>query len=105
MAIVNPEQRASAVQMLVKYYNRVGLTILQTQVLALISSPSPLVAAGEYPAPVLPTFITRTAQTKPRLPKNRNIFAAAAARLRVEKTQVQPIRRLQELRRKLIAKS
>ncbi len=108
MAIVNPERRASAAQMLVKCYNGVGLTTLRTQVPALVSSPSPPLAARGTPALAPQAFTTRTAQIKPRLLKNGNIFAAAA-QYRVEKAhspfQTQPARRLQELRGKPLAKS
>jgi serine/threonine protein kinase len=100
MAIVDPEQRASAAQMLVKCYGGAGLTTPRIQVPALVSSPSPL-AAGRSPALAPPAFTTRTVQRKPRLPKNGNIFAAAG-QYRVEKSyspfQAQPARRLQEPR-------
>lgn len=41
MAIVNPEERASAAQMLVKHYDGAGLSTPRNQVPALTTSPSP----------------------------------------------------------------
>jgi serine/threonine protein kinase len=102
MAIVNPEERASAAQMLVKCYNGVGLSTPRNQVPALTSSPPSTIAAARALAPPLPAL--RTAQTKPRVQKNANIFTAAA-QFRVEKAQAQPLRRLQELRPKPPVKS
>jgi serine/threonine protein kinase len=99
MAIVNPEKRASAAQMLVKCYNGGGLTTPRSQVPALTSSPSPAIAAGGTPAPSPPALTTRTTQTKLKMQRNANIFTAAA-QFRVEKAQAQPLRRLQELRGK-----
>ena len=96
MAVVKPEERASAAQMLVKCYNGVGLSTPRNQVPALTSSPPSTIAAARAPAPAPPALTTRTAQTKPRVQKNANIFTAAA-QFRVEKAQAQPIRRLQEL--------
>ena len=100
MAIVNPERRASAAQMLVKCYNGVGLSTPRNQVPALTST----ISAARTPAQAPPAITTRTAQTKPRVQKNANIFTAAA-QLRVEKAQAQPIRQLQELRGKPQVKS
>jgi predicted protein tyrosine phosphatase len=91
MAIVDPERRASAAQMLVKCYNGVGLSTPRNQVPALTST----IAAARTPARAPPALTTRTAQTKPRVQKNTNIFTAAA-QLRLEKAQA----RLQELRGK-----
>jgi hypothetical protein len=54
MAIVNPEERASAAQMLVKYFNGVGLSTPRNQVPALTSSPSPAIAAARAPPQLLP---------------------------------------------------
>ena len=104
MAIVNPEERASAAQMLVKCYGGAGLSTPRNQVPALISSPSPAIAAARASGPAPPTLTTRTAQTKPNdLQKNKNTFAAAA-QYRVEKARnplrAQPFRRLQDLRPK-----
>jgi serine/threonine protein kinase len=109
MAIVNPKERASAAQMLVKYFNGVGLSTPRNQVTALTNSPPPKIAAARAPPPAPPSLTTRTTQTKPRGPQmNANIFAAAA-QYRVEKArdplQAQPFRRLQELRPKPQAKS
>ncbi|KAF4632615.1 hypothetical protein G7Y89_g5511 [Cudoniella acicularis] len=90
MAAVNPKERASAAQMLVKYYNGIGLITPRNQVPALISSPSPAITAARAPPPASP-LTTRTTQTRPRrFQKNRNIFAAAQ----------QAPRRLQGLRLK-----
>jgi hypothetical protein len=91
MAIVDPERRASAAQMLVKCYNGVGLSTPRNQVPALTST----IAAARTPARAPPALTTRTAQTKPRVQKNTNIFTAAA-QLHLEKAQA----RLQELRGK-----
>lgn len=99
MAIVNPEERASAAQMLVKCYNGVGLTTPRTRVPALTSSPFLPGTATRSHAPTTstatPAFTTRTAQTKPRMQNNGNMFAAAA-QYRVEKAHspYQPARRL-----------
>jgi len=103
MAIVNPEERASAAQMLVKYFAGAGLSTPRNQVPALTTSPSPTIAAARAPPPVHSSLITRTTQTKPRgLQMNANIFAAA--QYRVEKArgplQAKPFRRLQEIRPK-----
>ncbi|KAH8587513.1 kinase-like domain-containing protein [Bisporella sp. PMI_857] len=105
MAAVNPKERASAAQMLVKYYNGVGLSTPRNQVPALISSPSPAITAARAPVPAIPALTTRTTQTKRRgFQKNRNIFAVAAP-YRVEKARdpfsaQQAPRRLQDLRLK-----
>ncbi|KAF2179939.1 kinase-like protein [Zopfia rhizophila CBS 207.26] len=85
MAIVNPEERASAAQMLVKCFNGVGLSTPQNRVPALNISPAIAEARELVPAPV--PLTTRTAQKLPKgLQKNRNIFAAAAQH-RVEKAR------------------
>ncbi|CZR69589.1 uncharacterized protein PAC_19489 [Phialocephala subalpina] len=94
MAIVNPEERASAAQMLVKHFDGAGLT----------TSPSPTIAAARAPPPAPSSLTTRTAQTKPRgLQMNANVFAAA--QYRVEKArdplQAKPFRRLPEIRPKI----
>jgi serine/threonine protein kinase len=105
MAVINPEERASAAQMLVKCFNGVGLSTPRDRVPALLNSPSPAIAI-RAPAAARRTLKTRTAQTKSRcLPKNADIFAAAtAAKYRVEKSrdplQPPPFRRFQELRPK-----
>jgi serine/threonine protein kinase len=102
MAAVNPKERASAAQMLVKYYNGVGLSTPRNQVPALISSPSPAITAARAPTLAIPALTTRTTQTKPRgFQRNGNIFAAAA-QYRVEKARdhfsaQQTPRRLQDL--------
>jgi hypothetical protein len=102
MEIVNPEERASAAQMLVKYYNGIGLSTPRNQVPALTSNP-PKIVAARAPAPAPPSLTTRTAQSKPRGSQmNVNIFAAA--QYRVEKArdplQAKPFRRLPEIRPK-----
>ena len=103
IAIVNPEERASAAQMLVKYFDGAGLSTPENHVPALTTSPSPTIAAARAPPPAPPALTTRTTQTKPRgLQMNANIFAAA--QYRVEKArdplQTKPFRRLQEIRPK-----
>jgi hypothetical protein len=100
MVIVDPEERASAAQMLIKYFDGAGLSTPRNQVPALTTSPSPTIARGPPPAPS--SLTTRTLQPKPRsLQMNANIFAAA---YRVEKVrnplQAKPFRRLQEIRPK-----
>lgn len=104
MAIVNPEERASAAQMLVKYFDGAGLSTPRNQVPALTSSPPPAIAAARAPPPAPPSLTTRTAQTKPRgLEMNANIFAAAAPyRVKKARDPLQPqlFRRLQEIRPK-----
>lgn len=103
MAAVNPEERASAAQMLVKHYNGVGLSTPWNQVPALIGSPSPAITAARAPAPAFPALTTRTAHARPRgFQRNGNIFAAAA-QYRVENARYpfsaqQTPRRLQHLR-------
>lgn len=59
-----PKKRASAAQMLVKYYNGVGLSTPRNQAPALISSPSPAITAARAPALAFPALTTRTTQTK-----------------------------------------
>jgi predicted protein tyrosine phosphatase len=102
MTIVNLERRASVAQMLVKCYNGVGFSTPRNQVPALTSTIAAARTLARARAP--PAITTRTAQAKPRVQKNANIFTAAA-QLRVEKAQAQPIRRLQELRGKPQVKS
>jgi serine/threonine protein kinase len=109
MAVVNPEGRASAAQMLIKCFNGEGLSTPRNQVPALPISPSPAIAPARVSARAPPTLTTRNTQTKPRdLQKNTNIFAAAA-QYRIEKArdslQPQPLRRLPGLRQKPQAKS
>ncbi|KAF2176607.1 kinase-like protein [Zopfia rhizophila CBS 207.26] len=96
MAIVNPEERASAAQMLVKCFNGVGLSTPQNQVPALNTSPAIAETRELVPAPV--PLTTKTAQKLPKgMQKNRNIFAAATQH-RVEKAryslQAQPQRQV-----------
>jgi hypothetical protein len=105
MAAVNPKERASAAQMLVKHYNGVGLSTPRNQVPTIISSPSPAITAARAPPPAFPTLTTRTTQTKLKsFQRTGNIFAAAA-QYRVEKARdpfsaQQAPRRLQDLRLK-----
>ena len=108
MAIVDPAQRASAAQMLVKCYNGEGLSTPQNQVPALASGAPPKIAAARAPARGPLAFTARALQIKPRgLRTNANVFAAATQH-RVEKArdplQPQPFRRLQEIRPKQQAK-
>lgn len=51
MAIVEPEKRASAAQMLVKHFNGVGLSTPRNKVLPLTNSPPPKIAAARAPPP------------------------------------------------------
>ncbi|KAN0116786.1 hypothetical protein V8E51_002763 [Hyaloscypha variabilis] len=83
MAIVNPEERASAAQMIVKCFDVVGLSTPRNQVPALTTSPSPVIAAARAPAPAPPAFTTQPTQTKPRgFQMNANIFAGPAPKAR-----------------------
>lgn len=66
MAIVNPEERASAAQILVKYFDGAGLSTPRNQVPALTTNPSPTIAAARAPPPAPSSLTTRTLQTKPR---------------------------------------
>ena len=95
MAIHHPEKRASAAQMLVKWYNGQGLSTPRNQVPALHSTPSPAIAApSSVPAP--PT--RAEPPTKPAgLHENANIFAPAAqyaAKNNYNLFRAQPFRRL-----------
>jgi serine/threonine protein kinase len=103
MAIVNPVERASAAQMLVRHFDGVGLSTPRNQVPALTSSRPSTVAAARDPAPARRALTACAAQTKPRdLQKNTNIFTAAA-QYRVGKVRdplARPFRRLPELRPK-----
>lgn len=89
MAILNPEERASAAQILVKHFDGVGLSTPWNQVPALPISHSPAIAPVRAPAPALPALTSQTTQTKPRdLRKHANVFAAA--QYRVEKARDPP---------------
>jgi len=106
MAIVSLEERTSAAQMLVKYFDRAGLSTPRNQVPALTNKPPPKIIAARAPPAAPPSLTTRNTPTKPRgLQMNTNIFAA---QYRVEKArdplQPQPVRRLQEIRSKAQAK-
>lgn len=103
MAIVNPEECASAAQMLVKYFDGAGLTTPRNEVLALTTSHSPTIVAAGAPPLVPSSLTTQTTQAEPRgLQMNTNI--SAAAQYRVKKTrgllQAKPLRQLQEIRQK-----
>jgi len=103
MARVDPEERASAAQMLLKHFDGAGLSTPRNLVPALTTSPSPTIATARAPPPAPSSLTTRTTQAKPRgLQMNANIFAAA--HYRVEKArdllQAKPFRRLQEIRPK-----
>ena len=75
MAIINPERRAFAAQMLVKYFSGEGFSTPRNKVPALIS-PRLTIAPAKASLPAPPA---RTAQTKQRgLQQNPNGFAAAA---------------------------
>jgi hypothetical protein len=104
IVIADLARRASIVQMLVKYYNREGLSSPRNQILALTSGAPPKIAAARALAPAPPAFTTRPPETKPRdLQMNTNVLATAA-QYRVEKVrdplQPQPFRRLQWIRPK-----
>ncbi|MCJ1479186.1 hypothetical protein MMC13_007870 [Lambiella insularis] len=104
MATVNPVERASAAQMLVKYYNGVGLSTPRNQIPDFTSSPPFTIAAARASPPAPPSLTSRTAQTKPTgLQMNANT-SAAAQQYRIGKArgplQAQPIRRYQEIRPK-----
>lgn len=103
MAVVDPEERASAAQMLIKYFDGAGLSTPRNRVPDLTTSPSTAIAAARAPLPAPSSLTTRTTQTKLRgLQMNANIFATA--QYRVEKArdplQAKPFRRLQEMRPK-----
>ena len=84
--------------MLVKLYNRDGLSTPRNQIPALTSSPSlHLLPMEVQPQLLLPSQFKL--HTKTRLLNNENIFAAAA-QYRVEKLNHNPVHQLQELHRK-----
>ena len=60
MAIVNPEERASAAQMLVKYYDGIRLSTPRNQVPTLTSNPPKIAAARckQAPPPCLTQSMT-----------------------------------------------
>jgi hypothetical protein len=51
MAIVNPKERTSTTQMLLKHFDGIRLSISRNQVSALTSSPPPTIAAAKAPPP------------------------------------------------------
>jgi len=62
MAILNPEERASAAQMLVKCFDGVGLSTPRSQVPALNTSPA--IAAAKALPTAVPVWTTRIAPQK-----------------------------------------
>lgn len=77
IAIIDLLERASIAQILVKHYNRSGLSTLQDQVLGLNVPSTVTVARGAVPARCC--LKAYPARTKPRdLQKSTNIIAAAA---------------------------
>jgi len=86
MVIINPEERASAAQMIVKYFSGVGLSTPGKQVPPLTPCPSPTSFATRAPPPVYTSLTTRSARTKSKvLRTNENVFAVA--QYRVEKSR------------------
>ena len=61
MAIVNPVERVSAAQVLVRYYDGVGLSTPRNQVLDLTGSLPSTTAAARAPPPTPPSSTSRTA--------------------------------------------
>lgn len=106
MAIVNPEERASAAQMLVKRFDGVGLSTPQNQVPALTTSPFPAIAAARAPAPAparaRPAFTNRPTTANPRFLQMNAITLAAAQQYRIGKVrgplQAPLLRRFQKTR-------
>jgi serine/threonine protein kinase len=81
MAIVNPEERATAAQMLVKYFDGAGLSTPRNQVPTLTTSSSLTIATARPPLPT-PFLTIRTTQTTPKdLQIKANIFTAAQYRV------------------------
>lgn len=78
MAFINPEERASAAQMLDKLFNGAGLSTPRNQIPSLTSSPSPTVAVARAPPLARSSLTTRTTPSNPRgLQINANTFAVA----------------------------
>lgn len=75
MAIINPEERASAAQMLLKHFNGLGLSTPRKQVSDISTSPSPAMATTKAPPPAPSSLTTRITLTKPR------VFAGAQYRV------------------------
>ncbi len=63
MAIINPEERASAAQMLVKNFDGKGLSTPRNRVPALTTIPPRTIAAARAPPLAPPAPTTRTTQT------------------------------------------
>ncbi|WEW57729.1 hypothetical protein PRK78_003196 [Emydomyces testavorans] len=79
MAIIDPDQRASAAQMLVKLYNGEGLSTPWNQVPVLPVSPSRAIVRYRAPAAATPVRRARTAQaTRRSVLRHANLFTAAA---------------------------
>jgi serine/threonine protein kinase len=96
MAIANPEERASAAQMLVKCYNGIGLSTPRNQIPALVMPPPTM--AAKVVAPALRALTTRVAQRTKARGSQKN---GAAAPYRIGKTSdplKQPFRGLRQLR-------
>ncbi|RMD39621.1 hypothetical protein DV735_g5509, partial [Chaetothyriales sp. CBS 134920] len=67
MSVINPKERASAAQMLVKCYNGLGLSTPQNQIPPLISTrPSPTFTPPQAPVLDFPAVPTLAALTRPR---------------------------------------
>ena len=92
MAIVGPEERASAAQMLVKHFDGVGLSTPRHQVPTLTSSPPPRIAAAGASPPAPASLPTQTAQTKTRglQWKARPLAAMSPYRLEKARDPLQP---------------
>jgi serine/threonine protein kinase len=73
MAIMDPKERASAAQMLVKCFNGEGLSTPRNQVPALQATPA--IAAAGAPVPAPPVSTTGTAQT-PKI-RQKNVLRAS----------------------------
>ena len=67
MAIINLEERASTAQMLLKHFNRLGLSTPRKQVLDISTSPSPAIATTKAPPPTPSSLTTRFILTKPQV--------------------------------------
>ncbi|TAQ85243.1 hypothetical protein B7494_g6429 [Chlorociboria aeruginascens] len=78
MAIVNPQERASAAQMLVKYFGGSGLSTPRNQVPALTSSPPSTTATSRALVPALPSALLVAHTNLRGFRRNENIFAATA---------------------------
>jgi hypothetical protein len=59
IVIINPEERTSVVQILLKYFNGVGLSTLRNQVPALVYRPPSIIAIARTLALAPPALTTR----------------------------------------------